>query len=377
MRATLMTWRALPLLALLLAAPAGAQEANGPDIVAPDMIVDEAALGRTVERTLAAYAAPTFERFRELADTLRDEAAALCREPSAARLAATRDAFRGAVLAWGRVGFLKLPPLVEANRAERIHFWPDPRGIGERQMRALLGRSDPSATDPAALKGKSVAVQGLPAIERLLYAAPADALASAAPASHPCRYLATASAGVAETAAELEAAFLPDAPFVRQMLSPGPGNALYATPKEAAEDILNLAAAAIGEVRDGVIEVALGETPAAAKPKTAPFWRSGLALPFLRERVSGVAHLVEIAGFDEPLPETKRWILGSLILEFETSDRALAAVRLPLVEAVADAEERQALRRAVIALRGLRTLLAESLPEGLGIAIGFNASDGD
>ena len=56
-------------------------------------------------------------------------------------------------------------------------FWPDRKGIALRQVQAILAKQDATATDPATLKTKSVAVQGLGALEYVLFGTGAEALA--------------------------------------------------------------------------------------------------------------------------------------------------------------------------------------------------------
>jgi uncharacterized protein len=48
--------------------------------------------------------------------------------------------------------------VVEENRLERILFFPDRKGTGLKQVQATLAASDETATDVAALSGKSVAM---------------------------------------------------------------------------------------------------------------------------------------------------------------------------------------------------------------------------
>lgn len=60
-------------------------------------------------------------------------------------------------------------PATENGRASRIEYWPDRRGTGARQRRAVLQERDPSLLAVGGLAGKSVAVQSLSAFERLLF----------------------------------------------------------------------------------------------------------------------------------------------------------------------------------------------------------------
>ncbi len=82
---------------------------------------------------------------------------------------ALKKDFADTVLAWAAVEFLRFGPMSQIGRPERFDFWPDPRGVTLRQVNALIAKRDASALDPAALAKKSAAVQGLSALEILLY----------------------------------------------------------------------------------------------------------------------------------------------------------------------------------------------------------------
>src|SRR3546814_13939620 len=69
-------------------------------------------------------------------------------------------------------------------RYEHIYFWPDPRGITLRQVQGLLGQADGSMPDAAGLATQSVALQGLPALEYVLYGHAGLLAASAPQAPH-------------------------------------------------------------------------------------------------------------------------------------------------------------------------------------------------
>ena len=96
-----------------------------------------------------------------------------------------KQAFAATVAAWSKVEILRFGPVTEDHRYERLFYWPDPKGIGLRQVQEALAKQDESVTLPDELAGKSVALQGLPALEYLLYgdgaeASPRNARSSAA-----------------------------------------------------------------------------------------------------------------------------------------------------------------------------------------------------
>src|SRR5262245_31544549 len=112
---------------------------------------------------------PGYAALAEESAALGKKVGALCEAPSSASLDASRKAFASAVAAWSKVEILRFGPIVADHRYERLFFWPDPKGLGDRQIRDALVKHDESVTKPETLAGKSVALQGLPALEYLLY----------------------------------------------------------------------------------------------------------------------------------------------------------------------------------------------------------------
>ena len=84
------------------------------------------------------YIRPAFSHFAEETGTLRTNVGQLCRARSAERLDTARNQFRTAVLAFSRIEFIRLGPLGEGDRLERLLYWPDRKGIALRQVQAAL-----------------------------------------------------------------------------------------------------------------------------------------------------------------------------------------------------------------------------------------------
>ncbi|MGK0171434.1 MAG: hypothetical protein ACI9W2_003164 [Gammaproteobacteria bacterium] len=86
-----------------------------------------------------------------------------------AERAAVLSAFRALTDAWQQAWPITFGPVANGPGVARIAFWPDRRGSGARQRRALLVSLDESVLHPGALVGKSVAIGDLHALERLLF----------------------------------------------------------------------------------------------------------------------------------------------------------------------------------------------------------------
>ncbi len=112
-------------------------------------------------------------------------------------------------MAWARIEIVRVGPVLDDNRFERILFFPDRKSLGLKQVQRLLAEKDESATSAGTLKGKSVAVQGLGALDFVLNGTGADDLAKE-PNGFRCRYGAAIAAILAGLGQDLAAAW--DAP---------------------------------------------------------------------------------------------------------------------------------------------------------------------
>ena len=152
-------------------------------------------------------------------------------------------------------------------------FWPDRKSIGLKQVQAALADKDPTATDPAQLAGKSVAMQGLGALEFVLYGDGADALAGKDD-PYRCAYGAAVAGNIETMAGDVSAAWNKPDGFAALWANPGPQNALYRDGNEAVTELVGVFINELEMVRDVRLKGFLGGKPEADKPKQAIYWRS-------------------------------------------------------------------------------------------------------
>lgn len=341
--------RRTPLLAAVLCAAVGAAplQAATP---APKALVQTA----IVEVMQPAYA--------ELGERAGAMAAALSEGCEATR---SRDAFVPLAQAFSRLEYYRLGAMNRDNRAERLFFWPDRKSIGQRQLRRLLADPGRATLDAEALAGKSVALQGLPALERIVYRAGADI----DPAD--CAVARAIAANVRRIAAELQADWQLGQGTAQALLQPQPQGD-YRNHTESLAALLTVAESALVAMGDKKLRALdrgleqLGELP-----KSAPFWRSGQTLNNLRRNLEGVERLLFDAGLARAGGAE-----SALRFEFANARNMLDAV----AEALA-AGDAAAARERLLALRyildSLQALVGDRLAVELGVVTGFNASDGD
>ncbi|MEW5422205.1 imelysin family protein [Amorphus sp. 3PC139-8] len=363
---------AVPVVAAVAALAAGPALAQNPP---EDPLAFKPTVARIVDRVIV----PGYQRLMGTASAEEAAIAALCEDPSPEALVTARDGFADLVLAFGAVEPYRFGPAREDNRFERLFFWPDRRGIGMRQVQAILASEDDSATDVASLRDKSVAVQGLIALDYVLFDDDAAPLAEP-PAGFRCRYAQTIAGAIATSAREILNGWTAADGYGALMESAGPDNPVYRSHGEAVQEFLRAAQEQLQIVGDMKIGALIGETPDDAKPKLAPFWRSGMVLPSMEANLQAVVTLQDEGGLADLLPDDEAYNAGSLRFQIGEAQRVLAELHdsgEPWIALAESPEGHEQLSYARIPIAGAQTIFAERYPAAFGLILGFNSLDGD
>ena len=332
--------------------------------------------GKVLEAAVNQVIRPGMSAFAEKAGVLEGSVAALCSDPSAEGLETAHDAFADAAIAYGHVEFIRIGPLMEDNRAERLLFFPDRKGIGLRQVQAILANEDTSAADVASLRGKSVAVQGFGALEFVLHGTGFDAL-TGAEGQFRCQYGAAIAANISDIADELASAWQQENGIAAHLMQPAPEYDDYRTPTEALEEIVGLVSHGLEATRDTRINPFIAKADAAPKPKLALFWRSGLTMAMIRANLEGMRRFIDQSGVARNVAEKDKGLDNSIVFEFSNANRALDLVTSPVDQAVEDPKQVQALNYLVLVTGSLQAQVGEQLSAALGLSVGFSSLDGD
>jgi len=331
---------------------------------------------RVVELAITEVFRPAFARFAEEAGSLQTRVAALCETPSTETLTTAQDQFRAAVTAWSHIELYRFGPLLADNRADAILFWPDRKGIALRQVQGALADEDQTAANVETLAGKSVAMQGLGALEFLLFGTDYETLGSAAGA-YRCRYAEAITGLIGQRANQMSAEWADPAGFSQRLLRPTEADPDYRSTREVLETLVGTLAHGTEAIRDQRLLPFLGRDDAAPKPKSALFWRSGMTLPSISANFDGLEALIEGSRIGEASGKDNAWVANSAAFELGNVARAVGLVTEPVEAALADPEQRQALDYLVIITQSLDTVFGESLSAALGLSVGFSSLDGD
>lgn len=286
-------------------------------------------------------------------------------------LTGAQNAFAAAATAYGRVEFLRVGPLMEDNRSDRILFFPDRRGIGLRQVQQLLAEADPAAATVPGLQQKSIAVQGFGALEFVLFGTGFETLATSDGAFR-CAYGAAIAKNLEEMATQVAVGWADPEGIAKRLTQPDPAYADYRTTTESLEAVVGLVSHGIEAVRDTRINPFIAKADGKANPKQALFWRSNQTLPMLSANISSLRLLVELSGV-----VTDTALAAEITTAFDRAETAIAKVTSPVEEAVADRAQSTALADLVTATQDLQRLIGEDLSATLGLSVGFSSLDGD
>lgn len=328
---------------------------------------------------------PRYARLADAAAALDAAARRFCAARVTASLDEVRSAFHAADDAWHDAEHIGFGPMASRLRAERLYFWPDPRNAAARQLGELLAGRDPATLTPEGLVRASAAVQGLPAIERLLF----DENAVAAfrregdEGHRRCEVLEAITRSVGGIAGEAAREWsVGDAAYARRVEAAGPGNVTYPEAKEATQDLLKSLHGALERVASLKLAKPLGASLAAARPTLAEEWRSGRALRDVRlNLVAARALYLGDGGFG--LSDFVRDVAQAPEIDarlrrgFDACIAAADRIPAPLEAAVKSPRGRPAVERLLKEVRTLRHTVAEHLTTALDLPLGFNALDGD
>ena len=345
--------------------------------------IDDTAYRRVNESLVQHHIVPRYVRFAEASDALRGAAVSFCAAPNAAGLDTLKTAYARANDAWQDIQHVRFGPVELFMRSQRIDFWPDPRDTAGRHLGELLARGE--VLDVQALARGSVAVQGFPALERLLYdpGASEALLAADAGAKTRCGMLVSISENIAGMSADVAREWTSgEAAFAVAIANAGQPGARFAAVKDATQALLSCLNTAVELVAERKLPPVLGKSADTAQPGLAESWRSGRSLDNIRRNLEaaqamylgegggeGFSALVIAAG-DKKLDDLVR-------RAFQQTIATAQSIKGPLAEAVRDPARRPAVEKLARETKALRTLIAQRLTAAIGVALGFNSMDGD
>ncbi|MDD1794747.1 imelysin family protein [Enterovibrio sp. ZSDZ42] len=293
------------------------------------------------------------------AKVLESEIAALCEVKTHEALAGSQTQWVKTIKAWQSVAGANYGNEAAMSLSWQIQFYPDKKNTIGRQIGKLL-KSDKDMS-ALSLENQSVAVQGLGALEWLLFdgmqkgESKIDILVSRCP-------LTQAISSHLVFSSELMASAWQD-------------NLWKGAAKEQRErDALNILASQLDSAIK-TLSLPMGK-PGYPKPYQAQAWRSGQSLALLRERIEALQARY-IGSVDGVLREQGREALADRLVKHWS----FALESVPNGDAIKPYLSEPAEYRKLITLSNnleyIKIALADEVAAALGMVVGFNSTDGD
>lgn len=323
---------------------------------------------------------PRYRRLVEETGALDDAVAGFCADPDPAGLEAVRARYHDTMDAWMAVRHLSFGPVELLMRGYRFYFWPEARGKIGSTVAELLAADDAAALTPDRFRRASVAVQGLPAAEYLLYG---NTAATWDRKGNRCELLAAISGNMRRMAAGIRAEWQDgDAAFTHAVSGPGPDKPYFRTHRDATLAFFKGFHGGLQLIADVKLTPVVGASIDGARPRAAESRLSRRALRnivvnlealqalYLGDGGPGFSDLVKAHGGDAKLDPLMR-------KAFDLTIANARSIELSLGDAIKDPAERPKAEKLKTQVVALNQIVKTRVATALGLGVGFNALDGD
>lgn len=324
----------------------------------------------TLEQIQHQYIVPKYRAFTDSSKQLNDAAQALCAMPSQQTLATAQSAFKHNVTDWQSLQWLNFGPVTYFMRYYAYEYWPDKKGVTQRQLRALSAAPD-TMEAPKFWTSASIAVRGMTAIESLLYHGDFDVVHKAS----DCEVLEAVSRHHAQTSEDI----------LNQWTSSEATDWVFAEDDDfvdlkhiALEQFVQQWLEHMSVVKDAKLETPIGYK-GRANLKLAEFYRSEQSLPSIETNLKSYRILYHIGSpslYDTAIAEQPELAAN---LESALAENVKFALTLPNDYFTGDYTQDQRISMATPLIKSISNSQTQltNLVTSLGFQIGFNSRDGD
>jgi predicted lipoprotein len=330
---------------------------------------------------------PAYRHLSQSAEALNQQSIESCEQPNDASFNQLRERFTTYVDSWMAIELFRSGPVEYLYRQNRIQYWPDKHGVVGRQLRQLLAAQNVTELDHSAFIQLSVGVQGITALEILLYQKKALELftITTEAGQFHCRFIQAISHNQQFMVQGLVDDWQRQVDGYRNLLL-GNNNDSQA-PRDIGIDILRLIYGEILAIKTLKLGRPLDESIDKAKPRRAELWLSGLSQSNIRRNLQAVAKFFEptsrVYNFYDlennggNQTETNQSIAEKIDQLIAQSQQQLAQLSLPIDESVSDEVNRQVLLSMVESLGQVAIQIERYTNVVYQSPLGFNSFDGD
>lgn len=314
------------------------------------------ALAKLVDR----FIIPHYQALSLTADAQEKAWAEFCAKPDDMGFRALQRAYLSTADSWSQIEFLRYGPIGDEFRAERLSYWPERKNATAKGLAQLLEKDGIADLAPEVFVKNSVAAQGLPALERLLFEDKAEShMLTGARRERRCAVGQAIAWNIVMIAHDVRLGWSND--VVEAIANPDAA-------KEATSRIATDFLSTFAYMRDSKLRPMLGKDAGSARPALAEGWRANRSKRALILNLETALDLVKILmeGKDGSTPQT-----------ITTALSFAEALPEEFGPAVSDVKQRQRFYLLLDALAAARDKAHDEIPALLGVTVGFNSQDGD
>jgi predicted lipoprotein len=315
------------------------------------------------------FAVPRFQAVAAAAHAQAGAWSAFCADRKHGDVEALKTQFNALADAWAKVEFVRIGPAAIALRVERFNWWLDRTDATGKALSAML--ADPALSTPEKLAAGSVAGQGLPVIERLLYDKGAAAQLKAKTKTNDGDKRCAVGLAVAQGQAVIADAIVTDwtAPdgALAALMANTRFKVAFADAKEAASVMLTDLVAGLEGLKDLKVAMVFHDVKNAKAPRLSEAVRSGRTIADVRLNLIAIRE--GLAPFMATASDADK---AKLDKAFDDAAKALDDF-----DRMSDKARVDDVVRTLAAFTTLSQVAIVTLPVATGLSLGFNNLDGD
>jgi len=322
------------------------------------------------------YIVPRYKVLALITDRMLDDITKLCAdiENEVVINDHTKHAFRDLFLAWADVQHIQFGPMSFLKRFERFHYWPDKHNVGARQLQRLLTdiESGMVRASDLVLAKKSVSVQGLSALERLLFA-PSQTLNVSG-----CILSLQIAANLKDIAEQSDSSWrLAPVEFAKEFQLAGREQGTYGSSLDVATMLGNTLATQFLLIAEYKLGRALPkEQGGRVYQRQLEAWLSKSSLAIIERSVLSLRELYLMA-FGTRTKELDEELYTKILDQFALVEQQIDKFEQPLIQAIVDEQKLSDIVALQTEIMSLEAVLRSELFATLGFATRFNSLDGD
>lgn len=305
---------------------------------------------------------PTFEHLATTTHVLEQTSYENCDPNSDALFIAYENAFD----AWVKTSHLRFGPTEVDDRAFAIAFWPDPKGFTAKSLTKLITNEDSVINDAITFSEVSIAARGFYSLEFLFLD---EHLKETGSSVYRCKLIQAITQDIAANSDAMITEWVNSYSHVL-LNTERSGEDIYRTDEEAVQELFKAVNAGLEFTIGARLGRPLG-TFDKPRPRRAEARRSGRSLRHVLLSLDALEHLSAI------LAEDEQQIKTDLTKSYARARDFAIALDDPALQSVADIQGRLKVEILQQSIQQIREITVNQLGPALGVAVGFNALDGD